>query len=208
MKHLAASCYGTLATLKKTKNFTNYKLRKHLAESLVLSRLGLSDVVFYQLTENLLKKLQRIQFSAASFVTGHYVNSVNTLFKLGWLPLIQRRDWHLLKAAHKALYFEHWPKNLRLETVQHGRCLRSSETINLKKPLESGTFQDCAAERFNSLPVAMILLRQGKTIQKMHFRAQNLSNVQVGGLSFPCNSVHELLTSTLIIQVYRQNLLH
>ena len=114
IKHLAASCYGTLATLEKIKNFTNYKLRKHLSESLVLSRLGLSDVVFYPLTENLLKKLQRIQFSAASFVTGHYVNSVNTLFKLGWLPLSQRRDWHLLKAAHKALYFEHWPKNLRL----------------------------------------------------------------------------------------------
>ena len=92
IKHLAASCYGTLATLKKIKNFTNYKLRKHLAESLVLSRLGLSDVVFYQLTENLLKKLQRIQFSAASFVTGHYVNSVNTLFKLGWLPMSERRD--------------------------------------------------------------------------------------------------------------------
>ena len=80
------------------------------------------------------------------------MNSVNTLFKLGWLPLSQRRDWHLLKAAHKALYFEHWPKNLRLETVQHGRCLRSSETINLKIPLESGTFQDCAAKRFNPPP--------------------------------------------------------
>ena len=57
IKHLAASCYGTLATLKKVKNFTNYKLRKHLAESLVLSRLDFSDIVFYLLNENLLKKL-------------------------------------------------------------------------------------------------------------------------------------------------------
>ena len=57
IKHLAASCYGTLATLKKVKNFTNYKLRKHLAESLVLSRLDFSDIVFYPLSENLLKKL-------------------------------------------------------------------------------------------------------------------------------------------------------
>ena len=80
IKHLAASCYGTLATLKKVKNFTNYKLRKDLAESLVLSRLDFSDIVFYPLSENLLKKLQHIQFSAASFVTGHYENSMNTLF--------------------------------------------------------------------------------------------------------------------------------
>ena len=81
----------------------------------------------------------------------------------------ERRDWHLLKAAHEALYDEHWPRNMRRETVQHGRCLRSSEPINLKIPLESGTFQDCAAKRFDSLPVAMILLWQGKTVQKMYF---------------------------------------
>ena len=43
--------------------------------------------------------------------------------------------------------------NLRLEAVQHGRCLRSSEIINLKIPLKSGTFQ--AAKRFNSLPAAV-----------------------------------------------------
>ena len=132
IKHLAASCYGTLATLKKVKNFTNYKLRKHLAESLVLSRLDFSDIVFYPLSKNLLKKLQHIQFSAASFVTSHYVNSVNTLFKLGWLPMSEHRDWHLLKAAHKALYDGHWPRNLRLETVQHGRWLLSSELLTLK----------------------------------------------------------------------------
>ena len=155
IKHLAASCYATLATLKIIKNFTNFKSRKHLAEPLVLSRLDFSDIVFYPHSENLLKKLQRIQFSAVSFVTGHYVNSVNTLFKIGRLPLSECRDWHLLKAAHKALYDEHWPKNLRLETVQHGRCLRSSETINLKIPLESGTFQDCTAKCVNSLSAAV-----------------------------------------------------
>ena len=38
IKQLAICYYGSLATLKKMKNFTNYKLRKH-AESLVLSRL-------------------------------------------------------------------------------------------------------------------------------------------------------------------------
>ena len=83
------------------------------------------------------------------------MKSVNTLFKLGWLPLRERRDWHLIKEAHKALYDEHWPRNLRLEAVQHGRCLRSSETIHLKIPLEAGTFEECAAKPFNSLPAAV-----------------------------------------------------
>ena len=30
VKHLASSCYGVLAALRKIKNFTNYHLRKHL----------------------------------------------------------------------------------------------------------------------------------------------------------------------------------
>ena len=30
IKQLASSCYGTLAMLKKIKNFSNYMLRKHL----------------------------------------------------------------------------------------------------------------------------------------------------------------------------------
>ena len=38
VKHLASSCYGVLAALRKIKNFTNYHLRKHLVECLVLSR--------------------------------------------------------------------------------------------------------------------------------------------------------------------------
>ena len=50
------------------------------------------------------------------------------------------RDWHLLKAAHKALYDEHWLTNLRLDDVQHCRRLDSRITINPKIPLKSDTF--------------------------------------------------------------------
>ena len=49
VKHLASSCYGVLAALRKIKNFTNYHLRKHLVECLVLFRLDLNDIIFYQL---------------------------------------------------------------------------------------------------------------------------------------------------------------
>ena len=53
-----------------------------------------------------------------------------------------------------------------------------------------------------------IQIWQGKTVQKMHFRARNLSDVLVSGLPFPCNAVHKVLTSALITQIYRQNLFH
>ena len=50
--------------------------------------------------------------------------------------------------------------------MQHGRCLRSSETINLKIPLKSGTFQDCAAKCFNSLPAAVKFCPEFNTFSK------------------------------------------
>ena len=56
VKHLASSCYGVLAPLRKIKNFTNYHLRKHLVECLVLSHLDFNDIIFYPITDCLLKR--------------------------------------------------------------------------------------------------------------------------------------------------------
>ena len=92
VKHLVSSCYGVLAALRKIKNFTNYHLRKHLVECLVLSRLDFNDIIFYPITDCLLKRLQRIQFAAASFVFGRYLNNIDSILTLGWLPMKERRE--------------------------------------------------------------------------------------------------------------------
>ena len=109
VKHLASSCYGVLAALRKIKNFTNYHLRKHFVECLVLSRLDFNDIIFHPITDCLLKRLQRTQFAAASFVFGRYVDNIDPILKLGWLPMKERREWHVLKAARKAIYSHDWP---------------------------------------------------------------------------------------------------
>ena len=80
------------------------------------------------------------------------MNNIDSILKLGWLPMKERREWHILKAAHKALYSHDWPRNLQLEQVKHARNLRSSSTINLVIPHASDTFQYSAAALFNSLP--------------------------------------------------------
>ena len=92
VKHLVSSCHGVLAALRKIKNFTNYHLRKHLVECLALSRLDFSDIIFYPITDCLLKRLQRIQFAAASFVFGRYLNNIDSILTLGWLPMKERRE--------------------------------------------------------------------------------------------------------------------
>lgn len=52
---------GVLAALRKIKNFTNYHLRKHLVECLVLSRLDFNDIIFYPITDCLLKSASSLQ---------------------------------------------------------------------------------------------------------------------------------------------------
>ena len=152
VKAICKSCYGTIRILKKIKNFTDFKLRKQLAESLVLSKLNYCDTVFYPLPDFLLKRLQRLQFAAASFILGRYVNTTADLLKLAWLPLKELRDYSLLKCAYKAIYFDNWPVYLKLQLVQPVRNLRSTIAPRLVTPLTTNTFQYSASKIFNSLP--------------------------------------------------------
>ena len=154
-KHVKAtckSCYGTIQRIRKHKNFAGYILRKHVVESLVLSKLDYCDTVYYPLPEFQLKRLQRVQLVAASFVLNRYVNDINDIVKIGWLPVRQRRDFHVLKLVHQALYSPSWPSYVPLDTVKHLRSLRSGAATRLTIPMERGTFQDSAAKLFNVLP--------------------------------------------------------
>ena len=118
----------------------------------MLSKLDYCDTVYYPLPEFQLKRLQRVQLVAASFVLNRYVNDINDIVKIGWLPVRQRRDFHVLKLVHQALYSPSWPSYVPLDTVKHLRSLRSGAATRLIIPMERGTFQDSAAKLFNVLP--------------------------------------------------------
>ena len=95
---------------------------------------------------------KKVEFAAASFVYGRYVNDIGDILKLDWLPVDERRGFNLLKLTFKALYFKQWPTYLNLQRVSIRRELRSSDCIRLQVPLEKGTFQDTAALLFDNLP--------------------------------------------------------
>ena len=107
--------------------------------------------VSHPIPEYLLKRLQCVHSAAAGFVLGRYANKLHVL-KLGWLPINERRENHLLHTVFKALYFNNWPSYLKLDIHNPGRTLRSSTETTLKVPLDSGTFQDSASKVFNILP--------------------------------------------------------
>ena len=125
-------------------------------ESLLLSKLDYCDTVYYPLPEFQLKRLQRVQLVAASFVLSRYVNGINDIVNIGWLPVRQQRDFHVLKLVHKALHSPSWPSYIPLNTVKHLRSLWSGAATRLIILLERGTFQDSAAKLFNVLPADII----------------------------------------------------
>ena len=71
----------------------------------------------------LLKRLQHVQSAAAGFVLGRYANKLDVL-KLGWLPINERTENHLLHTVFKALNFNNWPSYLKLDIHNPGRTLR------------------------------------------------------------------------------------
>ena len=96
IKTITRSCYGTLAILKKLKKTAPFNLRKQLAESLILAMIDYGDLVYTPLTVAQQKRLQKVQFAAASFVTGNYLRDLKTILKLGWLTIKERRELSLL----------------------------------------------------------------------------------------------------------------
>ena len=132
----------TVSILRKLKYLAKYELRKQLVETLILSKLDYADLVFYPLPQFLLRRVQRVQFAAASFVLGHYVKNFWDVLKIGWLPINERRDLNLLKLCFKALHnTETWPDYPKIIKQECRKELRSSNSIRLVVLTENSTFQ-------------------------------------------------------------------
>ena len=72
-----------------------------------------------------LKRLQKVQNAAASFVLGRYAKEKDVVI-LGCPPMKEHRDWHLLNLFHKYVHDERKPKYLDISLKENARNLRSS----------------------------------------------------------------------------------
>ena len=146
-----SSCYGTLSVLRKIKNFAPLLIRKHIVESLVLSKLDYCNAVYGNIPDYQLKRLQRLQNSCAGYVLAKFAKT-DDLERLGWLSIKKRLELSIAKLSHKSLY-----EQIPLKTKQHivtEYNLRSLNAPKLEKAskLEKGTFQDQSSTVFNNLP--------------------------------------------------------
>ena len=108
--------YGVLRILKTFKGFTPFPTRKCLAESLVLSRIHYCNVVYSQMSNYLVKRLQQVQNCVAGYVLGRYANAV-VVVNLNWLPILESLEYNINKVEYQGLNDKNWPSYLLVEIV-------------------------------------------------------------------------------------------
>ena len=71
VRNILKNGYSTLKILKKIKRYTSYKTRKHLVESLMLSKIDYCNVLFKGLPKDQIQRVKLIQ-ACAGFVKYKY----------------------------------------------------------------------------------------------------------------------------------------
>ena len=114
---LLSSSYGTLSVLRRL-NLAPFHIRKHLVESLDLSKLNYACTVFHPLPVYQEKRLQCLQNACAGFVIKTFAG-LQGIIKLNWLPVKENVEFNILKLAHKSLYDNNsFPEYLKLTLHQ------------------------------------------------------------------------------------------
>ena len=153
--HVLSSSYETLSVLQRLNNLAPFHVRKHLAESLFLSKVNYACSVFHPLPAFQMKRLRRLQKVCAGFVTRRFAG-VEDVVKLNWLPVNKNVELNILKSAHKSLYDKTFPEYLKLNLHKvSAHSWGSSIASVLSIARESETFQHLATTVFNKLPVAI-----------------------------------------------------
>ena len=110
MENLIKSSHATLRSLRRFKRFTPYKVRKTLAETLILSNLRYCIPVYSQLPKYLIRRFQRTQNTIAGYVLGRYAKESDFITTLGWLPVQELMEFAIVKCTFSALNDPKWLK--------------------------------------------------------------------------------------------------
>ena len=119
------SCYGTLRILRQFKRFKPLSVRKTLAETLVLSKISYCNVVYAQLPNYQMNRLQRIQNAAEGYVLNRYVHMTDAFEHLKWLLIKENNEFSVSKLVFLALNDTSWPKCLPIETVKKSSIFKN-----------------------------------------------------------------------------------
>ena len=164
IKAKCKSAWWQLFQISKIKKYLTTEQLKTVTVSLVLSKLDQNNSLLHDLPDYLLRKLQRIQNSAARLVcsAGRQMDATPLLVSLHWLPVKQRIKFKILLLVYKSLngigplYLSELLSNY--SNSEQRQCLRSCRLDDLNIPRSNNKFGDrsffvCAPKLWNTLPV-------------------------------------------------------
>ena len=163
-KAVSRSCFYHLRNISRIRRFITDDACRTLIASLVTSRLDYGNALLNGVCDGVIKRLQRIQNTAARLITrtkrSEHITPV--LHGLHWLPVAYRVKYKLLLFAYKIIngLAPQYLQDL-LTLYQPTRSLRSDSTKRLCVPLtKSKTYGDkrfdaSVASLWNSLPVEL-----------------------------------------------------
>ena len=119
--NLIKSSHATLRSLRRFKRFTPYKVRKGLAETLILSNLRYCILVYSQIPKYLIQRFQRTQNNVAGYVLGRYAKESDFITTLGWLSVQGMMEFAVVKCTFSALNYPKCLKYLPIK-LQEIKC--------------------------------------------------------------------------------------
>ena len=110
VNNLIKLSHAKLRNMRLFKRFTPYKVRKTLAETLILSNLRYCIPVYSQLPKYLIRRLQRTQNTVAGYVLGRYAKESDFITTVGWLLVQEMMEFTIAKCTFWALNDPKWLK--------------------------------------------------------------------------------------------------
>ena len=156
------SCNCQLREIGKIRQYLTLEAATNLIHAFVSSRLDYGNSLLFGLPDTDLKKLQKVQNTAARILTrtGKYDHISPVLGDLHWLLIKDRIDFKILLLTYKSLNDLAPPYLLDLlQPYESCRALRSENQMNLKVPktrLKSygdRAFSHAAPKLWNKLPL-------------------------------------------------------
>ena len=153
-KSLSSILTLRINALRKVSWYCSFKIRKQIANGIVLSHITYLVQLYGGCSEYLLSGLQVLQNRAARIVTGlgWYTATETLLLQCGWLSIRQMVDYHSLlllfktKSSTKPRYIfskisQKFPRETRLSTTGGIRDIRGFKTSLAKKSFLPRTIQ-------------------------------------------------------------------
>jgi hypothetical protein len=167
---VVSACFGWIRSLSRIKYFLDQKELSTLVSSLIFSTLDYCNALYYGLTSESIKKLQRVQNSAARLVFKvnrfDHVN-IDELFKeLHWLKVRERIVFKMILIVHKCVN-DAAPEDMK-DLFRFARSDRTKrlDTKRCESAMGERALSVAGPKLWNALPLCMRLETCTETFKK------------------------------------------